>query len=429
MTRVTTLLKSGAGRTVAVRAVSLAATFSVTLVAARSLSLTESGAFFLVLTLVTVFSTIGRWGTDNLAMRMSGAGVAALGSSWRGFVLVCVGASAATMAIVVSGAALLGPALGLDPALLRLGAWAVLPQALTVVAGSVLRGAGKLALGTFAELGSVPVLTVAGLSALWVWGDDQRASLAVLVLVAASWTTAAWAVLAASRAVGSDSTWSVARNTVMSHRGDLTVMMSTSLVFFVATWAPVFVLSAVRGPEEVALYATASRLANLVLLVPAVQVSYLAPQFSRLLHEGATTTLNALCGRSASVAIALAVVPCAVMAAFPSLLLGALYGDDFRPAAKALTLLAVASLAVVAAGQVNQLMLLTGDERPALVLNIATLMAWASFGSLATYAWGVSGAASYFLVNVVIYSTAATIILGRRRLQPFAWRRTHAQPA
>ena len=422
----TTKPTTGALGALGARAASILASFLLTIIVARALGLESSGIFFLILSAIAGFATLGRFGTDNLALKLAGSEDPHVATHVSHLVTL------ATCASIISAAAAFGMSFalhddlgGVSTVALASAASAVVPQALAVLAGAILRARGHLAIGTTAELGSTPALAATAVLIGYASGtitiDWAIASLAI-----ASWVTGIWSLMAmwiSLRSVRPPRSTRRAITYLRSQLGSLGAMMGTSLIFYVLTWVPVFILSAAGAFEEVSLYTTAARLVGFISLIPAIQVSYLAPRFAQLYQAREISRLNVLAGRNALIAVVLSVPPAAVLIFLPRMVLRTAYGDQFVPAAPALVLLCIGALCAAAAGQVNQLMLLCDLEHFALAINGILLAVWVTGGWYLATTFGLLGVAALGVSTSVSYSLAAVIHLNlRKTIRSFAWR-------
>lgn len=412
------------GGAVSARGASILSSFLLTVVVARSLSLEESGSFFLVMTAVNGFATFGRFGTDNYMLKIVGRpGGDVRASATR---LLRIASYVSGVSVLVAGAVSLvvrGPVVSASLASVLIAATAVFPQSLSVVAGALLRARGHMISGTLAELGSVPALTILGVS-LTAVGGVASLDTALVCLSVATWLTAGWS-LAVARVVLARLDSSEGARGALSEAGQfrsLGAMMGTSLIFYVVTWMPVFALSSVGALEEVSLYTAAARLIGFISLIPAVQVTYLGPLFARLYERREIAGLNRSAGQSAFLALALAAVPSLTLIFAPQLVLHVAYGPKFDAAAPTVSLLAVAALLVVALGQVSQLMLLCDLEKFALGTSMFILFAWFAVGAWSASSHGVFGVAVVSASLSLLYAASAAIGLYLSRgVRSIAW--------
>jgi O-antigen/teichoic acid export membrane protein len=402
-----------AARALTARVVAIGAGFLLTIVVARSLPVAEAGVFFLLYSLLAVAATLGRFGSETLALKVAGRPAVDRGevrSLW-----------AVTVALSTVVAALFGAVLAASGALPVPVAFATaagaVPQALSVLAGSLLRTRGRLAAGIFAELGFLPVASTLGIA---VWDLMAAPSLAAtaLIFTAAAVLTALWSVPLALRAVAElplSPEVSRVHTALRRNLRPLAAMMATALLVFVVAWAPVFILSSLGMFAAVTLYTAASRLANLITLVPNVQVSLLAPRFASLYLDGRTLELNGLARRSARTATAIAAIPAVVVIAVPGWLLAVAYGDKLVDATPALVVLGAGAFLTVALGQVSSLLLLCDLEGRGFLLTLALLVAIIVLGAVLVPIAELLGIASVVAIGSVLYAVAGSLLLWRRR--------------
>lgn len=407
----------GAARALLVRAISVGASFLLTVLVARLLSVEAAGAFFLVFTSLAIAATFGRFGTDNLALKQCGGDTENLRTELGYSVMLVISAGMVAAVAFWAVAVFVFPGVaGVDSAIIPFVATAIIPLSLSVLAGAVLRGRGRLGLGVFAELGSVPSFTILALSlASLAWEADLN--LALTSYVVAAWITLAWA---APFAIFSVRTSSLAPNQLRpvrmasflrSRLASLSMMMGTSLLFYVLTWMPVYALTFTNSLTEVSYYNVAARLANLVALVPILQVGYLAPSFARYFQMKDISALNALASRAAKQASAVLILPILLLAVGAHWIVTFLYGPEYAPAAIPLAILAASAFIVVVIGQVSQLMLVCDLEWFALVLNAVLVLLWVSVGVLVVANFAAIGAAWFSFVTTATYSVLSSLKL------------------
>jgi O-antigen/teichoic acid export membrane protein len=410
------------------RGASIAASFCFAALVARQLGPEAAGHFFVLFAVFTGAATLGRFGTDNMAIKRI-AGLAQGGRREALHLLrlcaVCSCGAAALMAVVTAVLArtsLSGDDLVRASALLGV---AVVPASLSVTASAILRARGRMASGTMAELGATPLL---GSVLLVVWGVSGDADLfsSILVFSVANVVTSLWAVPAAVRVTMSlpsprpnDTASSTTPATAVAAAVQptrvpaLASMMLTSLFFYLLTWAPVLTLGLLSSHSEAAYYNSAARLTAVVALLPSIQVTYLAPRFAAFHHHGEMHSLNHLAQRSTRRATVVAVLLGAALMAFPYQALQ-IYGGEYSAAAGSLRALALSATVVVAIGPVNTLMLIAGLERGASLLNAATLAVTVFALVVAGPRFGSLGASVVMSVMTIAYAVTAGALLHRR---------------
>ncbi|WP_188436231.1 lipopolysaccharide biosynthesis protein [Microbacterium murale] len=277
-----------------------------------------------------------------------------------------------------------------------------------------------LASGVFAELGSLPLIAtvvIAGAGSILPGGITLNGALGAMTIGA--WATAAWSLplavtMSRRKLIDQDGSSVPAAEFFRTHRRRLASMMGTSTLAYGMVWAPVFVLSVTADLSQVSYYSVGLRLANIVALLPTIQISYLAPEFARRYYADDVKGLNALAGRSAFLVGAITVVPLLVLVAFATPIMTLLFGVEFAAATPIMVILSIGVFLVMLLGQVNQLMLLCGLEGTALLLTLSGLVMWSTLGMWIGAQTGAVGTAWLGATASVVYSITAAIALQRR---------------
>lgn len=412
-------------RTFGVRGVSLLAAFLLSVTAARILGPERAGVFFLVYTILALLATVGRFGADNLALRLLGGDTKTPRTDAVRLLAIatCMGGIASIVGALVI-LVFAGDAIGILVSVLV--ASCIFAQSVAVVSGTILRGLGMLASGVFAELGSLPLIasvTLALLEVVLIGGISL--SSALIALTIAAWLTVAWSLPLATamvrRRLSDARRPAPVRAFLALHSRRLLSMMGTSTLAYGMVWAPVFVLSLTAEMTQVSYYSVGLRVANIVALLPTIQISYLAPEFARRFYSGDLKGLNALAGRSAFQVGALTALPLVVLLAFANPIMTLLFGEAYSPASSIMVILSVGVFIVMLLGQVNQLMLICGLESVALALTFSVLVVWATAGVWVAGVAGATGVAWLGAAASVLYAAvSATQLQVRRGIRSFA---------
>ena len=421
--RMTALLKSHALMAYAARAVAMAASFGLSIAVARTMSTGNAGRFFAVLALVNGAATIGRFGLDNLALREVSVGNVGGARALR-LTLLPSSAFSALSAVVAAllSTIFIGPLTVEQRTVVLVAAALTVPaSALAVLSGAIHRAQGRIGTGTFAELGSTPILAIAGLLALFWPHHLLDVPQAWSIYCISAWLTAIWSMAALHRAHepqmanGAEQAGgqpSLGQRAFLRHNWrSLVSFMATSLSFYLLTWAPVLILGAFGSADQTAYYNVAARVAAFVGIVPSIQASYLSPVFARLY---ATRQLSEL-GRLASAAslkaglVGLVVILPILIA--PDAVLG-IFGGRYLDARSSLYALSAAALIQVLLGPLIPLMMTCHLEAPASYLTTLTVVLTFGIGALVSR----HGAGALALVTAslnVTYSVACLILLMR----------------
>ncbi|MET4583956.1 O-antigen/teichoic acid export membrane protein [Conyzicola nivalis] len=415
-------LKSSSLDVIVVRVAAVAVSFLMALVLSRSLGVADTGLFFLAYSVLNVAAAFGRFGTDNLVLRISANGpTGLLRDIWSMVLIVLVASSVAFVVVGFVLTAVLGGSVNLKEfsGLGWIVASAVFPLSLSVLSGSALRGNGKIAAGTFAELGTVPAVITLAQAGLWAAGLANLSS-ALWLLTAASWAAAAWSLplmISTIRKRGGSAGLPTAPRTSFWRVNFVRLgsMMGSALLIYAITWAPILVLGVVSSESEVAFFTVAQRVAVMITFVTTVQVSFMTPQIAVLFTRGDIAGLNRYLRRAVLISSALVAVPALFLIVFPAWTIQVLFGAPFAPASGVLVLLVIASMLTVLGGQIGSLMILCDLERPLLVLNVVAGLLWISVGGWLSSTSGAVGAGIATLVVTALTVLTGAIILQRRQ--------------
>lgn len=418
----------GLSRPLAVRALTMAASLAMTVVVARVLDPRAAGGFFVVVAVLQAAATLGRFGTDNMALKLAAGTPSQAAADGPGLLTVCLVACVPATAGFVT-VLLLVPVLEgrPPPAVVLLLALAVPAAAVSVLAGAVLRGLGRLVSGIVLELGLPPALCAV---VLLVWTGLPRpldAWQALGVYAGCHLLTAVLALIVAGRglaAVGTRATRDGgpdsqapgaqrAGSVFARHRSSLTAMMATSALFYLLTWSPVIVLGLTGNPTQAAYYNVAARMVAFITVVPALQVATLTPPFAAFHRHRRLGDLNDLARRATRLALAVAVPLALVCTVAPTQVLS-LFGRDYHGGAAALVISAIGSGLVVAVGPVNPLLLTCGHEHWAGRANGVLLVTSVLLMVPAAGPLGAAGVAGVLTAGTLAYSLAAAHTLRSR---------------
>jgi O-antigen/teichoic acid export membrane protein len=172
-------------------------------------------------------------------------------------------------------------------------------------------------------------------------------------------------------------------------------------------------LGAMKGVEEVGIYAVANRGAQLILLIQTAVNSALGPTIAGLHAAGKIQRLQNVITRSAQ-----GVLLVSSLIAFALVLIGdrflALFGSEFIQAYSALSILSVGCVINAAAGSVGLLLVMTGYERDAAkVLGTSVVLNVVLNAALIPH-WGVEGAATASSVSMIARNLLMVLVVHRR---------------
>jgi O-antigen/teichoic acid export membrane protein len=400
-----------------VRIFAIGITFAMALVISRSLRVADTGVFFLVYSLVNVGAAFGRFGTDNLVLILSAESRNKILRQVKSLFLAVFIASTAAfgglgwiLSAILGNSSVIGSGLGVGWVV----ALSVYPLGFAVLSGATLRANGRMATGTFAELGTIPAFVTVAQLVAWLAGFASLSS-AVLFFAAGAWISAIWSSTIMFRAL---------RNTELLpaesvghfqflrlYVARLSTMMGGVFLTYVVVWAPVLLLGAFSTGDQVALFAVAQRIAAMVTVVVAIQLSYMTPAMARFFSTRSIPDLNRYLRRGVTWSVSLVILPAVVILCFSEQVLRLLFGDAFSAAASTLVILVVSALLTVVGGHVNALMILCNLEKQLFVLTVCVALMWLSLGSWLIQEYGSMGAAFATLVGSVMSVIAGASLL------------------
>jgi O-antigen/teichoic acid export membrane protein len=408
----------GAGVAFALKVLSAGLTFAFTVVLARSLGASNTGVFFLALTVTTIGATIGKGGLDVALLRVV-SGSAAVGD-WA----AVKGAYAAGMraAFLCSSAAAAGVfvaapwfagSLFSEPQLTTLLRWmclSLVPTTLYLVHAELLKGLRRIA-EAVAVMGVIAPLTAVASALLLLprWGIRG----AVAASVTASLLTLACGVLLWRRATpqlrgspahfASSELWRSARP-----------LWGVALGQLVFQWSSTLMLGIWATKADVGVFGAAARTAMLTSFVLMAFNSILAPKLAALHRQGNAAALSRTVQGATWLLTLLAAPVLLVFLAVPAAIM-AVFGPQFAPAgAPLLAIMAAGQFVNVATGGVGVLLVMTGNERAMRNATVFSAVAHVALNAALILRWGALGAA---------LATAISVALQNLLLVAVAWRR------
>jgi len=429
-------------------AIAAVAGLALNVVIGRGLGASASGIFFVVVAVLTVVSTITKLGADTgLVWAISRARALGREGDVRQFVTTAIWP--AVVAGTLCGAvifALAEPLAGLltgsggDPQvvartaeqtehLLRLAAPFLIVAAPCFVLAAGVRGTGDIVGYTGVQNilvpGLRPLLAGAGIAA------GLGLSAAVLtwnVTFVLGTAVAAWLVVRRTRELELAHPGAERRPKAEISREfwGFSAPRAVSAALEVAlTWTDVLIVAALTSPRDAGIYAAASRFITTGTLAEGAMRVAMAPEVNRLLSLGDLDGASRLCAIITQWMVVLA-WPLYLLLALYSQAIMSVFGAEFTDGATALTVLAIAMLAVMAAGNNQTILLMSGRSGVQLanrvfllvlnvLLNLWLVPDWGGWG----LGWGMNGAALAWaltwIADAVIVLTEVRYVVGLRR--------------
>lgn len=403
------------------RGMSVVATVVMTALLARQLSFEEFGAFFVARSLAAGLCIVVMLGWNSALVRFLAESLAA-GNFTRARQVVSI----ACLTVGVSSAASLILLFG--PLGESLGSWLHIPHSSAVMPllavwmclsachqllGEGLRGchqqqfanffAGEMG-GPLANAAFCLVLLAAGrgfvptlVSCLW-------ANVIIQILLL---PLAAGLLWQAVRSGGMDENVSAAKGTAVSWIVIASVglpMMVMHSLSFVVSQGDLWIAAKFCDAENVALFAAARRLTLLVVTPQALANLAVLPIVASLFAQGRIPELQNILQKTAAFASIPAVLAAASLLLCPGLVIGLIFGDDYRVASTATAILVSGHLFLVFAGAASAALTMTGHHRNVLWINCLSAAVLIFVGPAAAQIWGASGIATVVAIAIALQS-------------------------
>lgn len=407
---------------VIVRAGTLALNVLMAITIARLFGAAASGEFFLAFVIANLMGMLGRLGAENYAIKSlpSLFHLTRIEAFWCELLslrrLTLLGSVAAGMLLFAMGfvTLLLNGNLGFGLHLMLL-AISVPFSCLSILESSALRSAERISLGALAETGLTQGLTIVALgtiSSIHALGPLSISACYTVASVCTFITARRWTKKKIPRAMyvedrarkypSSDSMRSMLK------------MMGSSVLFFVLTSSPLYVLGFSSSPRELGYFNAATRISTLIALIPSLQVTYLVPRVARCIAENDLRSANRLLRRAvrqATLASCTAATAMVILAV-PVL---SIFGDDFAGALPILLVLVVGQAILSILGNVNPIMSIAGLEGTSVFFASSAIL----IGVLAMYfsaaISGATGVAAAYVLVMILYAVASSVSLVRLR--------------
>lgn len=398
--------------------------FLLNIVLGRYIGVEGSGAYYIVLSVITALVILGRFGIDSAVIRL-GAPPAATGDYWGfakiardGLVISIMLSVLFTVVVYVCAPTIANNALD-KPYLqqqIRFMAISIVPMTIVFVTAQLLRTLGSLCQSQFVNFVQVPLFTGVILAAAALAEIPPSVDIAIGSYVIASAVTALTGL----------SLLAVHLQRFRRHSGSrdeqphVSTMLSIAIPFFwmslveyLFAWAPVAIAGFFVSEKDVALLAVAMRTAFLVGFGMTCVSFVVTPRLAALYSAGADGEVRVLAQWGTRVS-ALFSGPVALCFLFASSTVMGLYGDAFKEGAILLAILAIGQLAKVLFSMANQLMIMTGGERVGRDTNFLGMLVLFVLLLVLTPKYGVSGAAVAVSAGFVAKNLPIFIIARRR---------------
>jgi O-antigen/teichoic acid export membrane protein len=285
---------------------------------------------------------------------------------------------------------------------------------LTLLRQGAMQAIGKVVIGQFPEYIIGPLLILAGLGLLvWIGGGILTPATALGVYAAGTGIAFVVGAILLWRALP------VALHSVPPNfatrkwiKASLPIMMING-VWTANRYLGIIILGTLAGTNQTGVYNAVERGAAVILLVHLAVNMPLAPAIARLHAQHNLAGLERATEHMARTATLVSIPICTAFAIFPGLYLS-LFGPGFGVGATAMSILALAQLVNAATGPSGNVLIMTGNERPAMWATAAGLLVNLILGVALVPSLGITGSAIAFASSIVFWNVTLTVLARRR---------------
>lgn len=403
---------------VGVRLLDLPSRYGFHLLVAARLGVAQTGDFYIVFSLMTLLSGLGRVGIDK-AMTRQVAVARAEGRPGdvrrilgRGYMQIFCASALVSAALALAAHPLAVMILG-KPELagpIMLGALSIVPQNLSTAAGGGLAGLKRIGFSQMIYSWLWPAL-FCGLT--WLTAGDIAET---VLLIAFCFAAAAIAGTLLVLRFADPSAPGAPPPPLLRPGLSLFTLELTQLSI---SSGPALILGMVADSSRVGLFALAWRIALLTNVLISGIAGMASPTFAELHAAGDRAGLARAAGHAVKLGLGLTVAPVLVMLAVPGTLLG-LLGHGFSDGALTLRILAVGQLGAACFTALPELLGMTGHLADLRRVNMAALAALLAGCALLSPVWFNDGAALAAALAILVNGIGAARAV-RRTLGFVPW--------
>ncbi|MFT5173796.1 MAG: O-antigen/teichoic acid export membrane protein [Gammaproteobacteria bacterium] len=375
-----------------------ASSFVMAVLLARSFGADGSGNFFVVLTLVTAFAIVAKFGLETALQRFVGAekardNAAAIVGIYQQSLRVSLALAALLAGLWIAFASPIAGDVLDDPTqlgLLRLLGLLIVPFTVLGINAAMLKALGSPAWGGFFEAAAWPLVTL-GLAGLGsINGPPSIEEIALAYLLAAILAAATAHAVVRIKLPRVPKALAMSSRTLYTSCATLT---GIELMNFALMWTPFILLPALADATQAGLYNVSHRLAAQLGVLMLAVASITSARFAAHYQQRQNADLVKLAGRATRTQILLGLPPGIVLLLFSEPIL-AVFGEEFSAATTTLRVLLIGQLINIVTGPVGYLLAMTGYEGPLRKILLATIALMLLMALALIPIFGATGAAA-----------------------------------
>ncbi len=405
--------------TVAARVIAGLSGFLVNALLSRMLSPADLGAYFLLISVATAGALFAQLGLQLAVVRLASQALAdAKPARARGVIVRALGiaCASAVLAGVIAGAA--GDSLALkvfgSVAIAQVswlgGAW-LAGAVIAGVTAEAFRGLHNYALagvigGAAINAALLILLAIAfGFSVRPGFADVVALSTAVVLAIA---MVGLLAMRVRLRRLGPAAPATTAEVLAVS----LPLLVTTGAIF-ISTQADIWILGAKCSQDEVAMYSTALRLVQLVMMPLLMMNTVLAPVIAEQFARGRKAELERVLRASAAITGLPALVALGAMGLAAGPVLGWVYGSYYEGGATALLWVSAGQAVNVLSGSAAIVLMMTGHQRAVMTISVVTGVGLVAGALFVASDYGMNGVAVVAGTMTAVHGIACALWVRR----------------
>jgi O-antigen/teichoic acid export membrane protein len=395
--------------------------FAFNFLIVRLLGVSDSGVFFLAMTIINIVGTLLLLGIDQLTLRkLSAVGQSKSESSRHIFIIsgqLLVISSVVGAAIVAVLSGKLGDVFSsteLSDVILILSL--SLPFLnLSALLGETLRAKKKFAYSVFITTNSLYVIAI---PVFVVFGLTDKASLRGVAT--GFFVSTIFCLLVNTLLFRKNYPLRRARDLAASrHIASYTkTLMESYHLFWVSAlylsmaWIDILIVGFFLPPDQVSIYSIASKIAKLMTFPLFAINTIIAPRISASFSRNDKRALNIESQKSTLLSIAFSLPLLLVFMAFPAFLMG-IFGDEFRGSSGVLRILVLGQAINCFTGAVIVILTMIKQERKVNLISFVGISLQIVLGIVLTPRYGMTGMALATLVGGAVLNISGALILLR----------------
>lgn len=399
----------------------------VNAVLARMLTPGDMGAYFLAFSLMSVATVLAQFGLNKTVVRLVAESIGADRPGRAVVVVRKIFLSTILSTIVVAGLLLSGigkwlalyvfHSASLASVVMLVALWMAIIT-LRNLQAETFRGFHDIRLATVFGDGLTRILLSLLLLGLWVTKSNAELEEILWLSIFAASVSVLYAAVILKKKLDSYKTITMnADDDFVSYRQILTIsgpLLITSLTIFLLTQVDIWIISAYRPQEEIAIYGVATRLVLLVATPLLILNAVLPPIIAELHSQEKKTELETVLRATATLAATPAILVLFIFIFWGDSVLELVYGSYYKQAGHILALLSCGQLINVWAGSCGFVLMMTGHQNTMMHITASSGL-FVVVGALAVVEqYGSTGVALITIMGMVLQKLLELIFVKRK---------------